>query len=118
MKYLLSIAGIVILIWAFIHLSLNGIHIQTSQGEHTGYVTAVEQTGLFFKTYTAYIKTDTQSSQEDAYCVTDPAIYSQLQTLSEQKAHVTVGYIAWLGAGARYCSHESAGIITAVKTEN
>ncbi len=35
----------------------------TNQGEHTGYVTAVEQEGLIWKTWRAYIKTDPQSSQ-------------------------------------------------------
>lgn len=46
------------------------LHIPNS-GQHTGYVSSVEQSGIIWKTWTAYIKTDPQSSQEDAYCVTD-----------------------------------------------
>ena len=45
----------------------------------TRYITALEKTGLFFKTGTAYVKTENESSQEDDYCVIDENIYQQLK---------------------------------------
>ena len=71
-------------------------HIPNS-GQHTGYVTSVEQSGIIWKTWTAYIKTDPQSSQEDKYCVTDPNVVSQLQFAAIQRDIVTVYYsVPWL----------------------
>ncbi len=101
----------ILFVYGFFHLAFYGWHIQTSQGQHTGYITSVERSGIFFKTNTVYLKTDTQSSQEDAYCVIDPQVYSQLETLSQQKSHVTVNYINYLSKGISYCNHEDAIII-------
>jgi hypothetical protein len=64
----------------------------TNNGEHTGYVTAVEQEGLIWKTWRAYVKTDPQSSQEDSYCVTDPIVVSALRNVEQSRALVTVDY--------------------------
>lgn len=40
-------------------------------GTHTGYVTAVEETGWIMTVNKAYFKTDVSSSQEDVYCFDD-----------------------------------------------
>lgn len=64
----------------------------TNNGQHTGYVTAVEQEGLIWKTWRAYVKTDPQSSQEDSYCVTDPSVVNQLQSIEQTRELVTVSY--------------------------
>src|ERR1035437_4699611 len=71
-------------------------HIPNS-GQHTGYVTSVEQSGIIWKTWTAYIKTDPQSSQEDTYCVTDPKTVTALQSAETEKSSVTVNYsVPWM----------------------
>lgn len=90
---------------------------ETSAGNHTGYVTAVEKSGLIWKTGTAYVKSDTQSSQEDQYCIIDPSVYAQLTAASEVKAHVTVGYVDWLHKAVQVCNGESA-IITSVTVDS
>ena len=110
MKFLFGLLAAAIVIWLIFVLPFTGLHINTGVGEHTGYVTAVEKTGLVFKTGTAYIKSDVSSSQEDVYCVTDPAVYARLQELSESKSKVTVKYSSWLAAGISHCNGESAVI--------
>lgn len=92
-------------------LPFEGWHYQTGEGEHTGYVTSVESNGLLFKTGRAYIKTDVQSSQEDAYCIANSDLFKQLQQLSEQKTHITIYYVSWLLNGVKNCGGESAVII-------
>jgi len=94
-------------------LAFTGLHVETSKGEHTGFITAVETNGLFFKTDSAYVKTDTQSSQEDQYCVVNPEVFAQLKAASEKKEHVTISYISWFAAGVAYCKGEDA-VITGV----
>lgn len=66
-------------------------HSPTS-GEHTGYVTAIENTGLIFHTWTVYFKTNTESSQEDRYCVIDTNILDQLKYYQKESLKVTVKY--------------------------
>lgn len=85
-----------------------GFHHETGRGEHTGYVTAVETNGIVFKTNRAYLKTDTQSSQEDAYCVSDGAVYSQLQQYAISKTRVNVFYFSWISPGIATCQGENA----------
>lgn len=102
--------GIVAVIAFFIWLPFQTWKVETSKGEHTGYVTAVETNGIFLKTNRAYIKTDTQSSQEDAYCVMDEGVYKQLQEYAARKAHVNVYFADWLKRGIQNCSGESAFI--------
>lgn len=66
----------------------------TNGGEHTGYITAVEQEGVIWKTWKAYVKTDPQSSQEDSYCVKDDSVISQLKDEAKKRSLVTVSYSA------------------------
>lgn len=71
-------------------------HIPNS-GQHTGYVTSVEQSGIIWKTWTAYVKTDPQSSQEDTYCVTDSKTVTALQSAETEKSSITVNYsVPWM----------------------
>jgi hypothetical protein len=86
-------------------------HVPNS-GQHTGYVTSVEQSGLIWKTWTVYIKTDPQSSQEDTYCVTDPKVVSDLQTLVIGKDSVTVYYSIPLLTWKWRCGSEQSMIVT------
>jgi len=83
------------------------LHIPNS-GQHTGYVSSVEQSGLFWKTWTAYIKTDPQSSQEDTYCVTDPSVVSELQSAATERSSVTVYYSVPLLTGKWQCGNEQS----------
>ena len=86
-----------------------------NSGQHTGYVTSVEQSGLIWKTWTAYIKTDPQSSQEDAYCVTNPDTVTRLQDASTKRSSVTVFYSAPIFLWRWQCGGESS-IIQIVDT--
>ncbi len=108
---LVSLFGIIIVF--FLIISLTGLHVQTGEGQHVGYVTATSTNGLIFKTSTAYIKTDTQSSQEDAYCVTDKAILAELKRLSDVHAHVQVDFIDYISNGVATCG-DGSEIITGV----
>jgi hypothetical protein len=89
----------------------------TGRGAHTGYITAVEQKGFFFKNYNVYVKTDNQSSQEDVYCLdrskTDLA--SKLQQFSKNRELVSVTFQGVRGFGLGLCSGEQ--IIDATKDQ-
>lgn len=102
---------VVALIVAPIVIAFTGLRINTGSGSHIGYVTAVEKSGLIFKTGTAYIKTDTQSSQEDAYCVEDSKLLDELKTVASKKEKVEVDFMSVVSAGIANCAGESA-IIT------
>ena len=105
----LIIGGLLLVIWiglCIIPVALTGFHFNTGEGEHNGYVTAVQKQGVFFKTGRAYVKTDNQSSQEDAYCVMDEEVYGQLQEYSDQKVRVKVKYFKWLFNGIKNCQGE------------
>lgn len=101
MKTILSIVAIVIILPIF--LIGVGWHYETGNGEHTGFITAVEKTGIFFKTNTIYLKTDTQSSQEDQYCVVDQEVFNKLKEYVTNKQHVNVYYVSWFTNGVAYC---------------
>lgn len=88
--------------------------IGTSKGTHRGYITAVENTGLIFKTYSVYVKTDTQSSQEDKYCVVNESILPQIRESMESKTLVNINYDNGLFVPISSCSHGSESIITSI----
>lgn len=85
---LLLVVGFLIVVLPFLIIFNVGT---PNNGSHTGYVTAVERTGLIFKTNAVYFKTDTQSSQEDTYCATDEVV-DQLREAQVEKKLVTVNY--------------------------
>ncbi len=86
-------------------------HIPNS-GQHTGYVTSVEQSGIIWKTWTAYVKTDPQSSQEDSYCVTDPNVVRDLQSAATEKSSITVYYSVPLMTWKWHCGWEQSTIVS------
>ena len=89
--------------------------IQTTEnGQHTGIVTAVETNGVIWKTNRVFFKTDAQSSQEDVYCVIDPAIKLQLIDYQKAKKEVTIFYDDYMFIGQPLCKGEEGGIITGV----
>ena len=82
---------VLIIIFAIAWPVFSSFHSPTN-GEHTGYVTAVENSGYVFHTWTAYFKTNTQSSQEDKYCVTNRALVAILQAYQESGEKITIKY--------------------------
>lgn len=87
-------------------ISFSGIPIQTSEGEHTGFITAAQKQGIIFKTGRAYVKTDLASSQEDVYCVKDNEVLKALQEKAKTRERVTVKYRGDLVNGLTQCGEE------------
>jgi len=92
-----------------------GIPYQTVvNGTHTGTISAVETSGIIFKTVTVYVKTDPQSSQEDAYCLIDKSLIETLKGYEQAKTKVTIRYNSYLIKGYINCDSEPGGIIIGV----
>lgn len=99
----------------FWYLPANGIHINTGEGEQTGYITGVEKNGVIYKTYSVYIKSEVSSSQEDRYCVIDEQVVNKLKEKSISGERITIGYIEYFGRGFKNCSVEDNGIVNLIK---
>lgn len=111
-----TIVIILVIIFAFLYLEVFGIHYTTlKNGTHTGTITAVETSGIIFKTVTVYVKTDPMSSQEDAYCLIDTSLIPMLKEHEFSKDTVTIQYINYLWKGWKYCDAEEGGIITGIR---
>lgn len=109
--FLIVFVSLVVLI-AFIISIFPITFIKTTEnGQHTGIVTAVETNGAIWKTDRVYFKTDVQSSQEDAYCVIDPAVKKALENFQISKEVVTIYYDNYLIVGYSLCKSEGAIIV-------
>lgn len=108
---LIIIVGLIMAIVSF----FTGWHVETSSGNHTGYITAVEHNGLIWKKGRAYIKTETSSSQEESYCVMDEAVYNQLEQASKDKKQVTVHFKDYFIRGIVHCGEGDQAVIDSVK---
>ena len=86
----------------------------TDNGVHTGYVTAVEHSGLIWKTWTVYFKTDVQSSQEDRYCVIDGNVVNELIVFQLNKTQVNIEFEDYFFVGLPLCAMNDEEIITGV----
>lgn len=88
-----------IFVGMFIHFSGVG------EGEHTGYVTAIDKTWLW-QNNIVYFKTDASSSQEDDYCVSrgDKELVEQLKAASKAKSLVTISYHGVRAFGIGICT--------------
>jgi hypothetical protein len=75
-----------------ISTTLNGLG--ASHGTHTGFITAIEHNdNLIWDADIVYFKTDTESTQEDEYCVDmQTSLRSELEKLSKTKTLVTIEY--------------------------
>lgn len=92
-----------------------GIPYETlSNGSHTGIITAIETSGIIFKTTTVYVKTDAQSSQEDKYCLIDKSLIPKLEQHEFAKEQVTIYFKNNLVKGYLNCDSEPGGIIIGV----
>ena len=105
----------VFLLWLIIYVPIFGFHYETGRGTQVGYISAVEKSGIFFKTGTAYIKPELESTQEDNYCVVDEAVYQELAEMARNKQRVEVSHMSWFSAGITNCNAEGA-IIEKVTT--
>ena len=108
---------ILVFLFGFLFFAFCFPIVGSSEGEHVGYITAVEKNGLIFKTWRAYLKTDNQSSQEDAYCITDTSLLPELRTAAENKTHVKIEYSNPTLVSIRTCGSEES-IIRSVKVLN
>lgn len=107
----------ILLIGSIIILQLLSGCIETlSKGEHNGQITAIEKSGLIWKTYSVYVKSDISSSQEDRYCVEDESLIPQLEQLSKNRTKITLIYRGELYIAPWRCNlDESDNIIIGVK---
>lgn len=108
---------IVLLLFVVIYVIVGivGIHIKTTRdGTHTGYVTAIEENGIIFKTITVYFKTDVQSSQEDKYCLIDRSLIPMLEEKQTNKEKVTIIFYDYLMPSFFECG-SGEGIIDGLK---
>lgn len=83
----------------FVHFTSLG------SGNHTGYITAVDQRGILFQNYQVYFKTDNSSSQEDIYCVhrDNQDLVNTLKDASTQGKKVTISYEGVRAIGLGLC---------------
>lgn len=115
MQYVIGfILFFAVLIGAPIYIGIWGLHWNSGTGSQTGFVSATEREGFFFKTNRAYIKPTLESTQEDVYCVIDPEVYTALQAAEVEKRPVRVKHFSFVEPGALYCKGEAA-IISAVE---
>lgn len=71
-----------------------GVNVKSSDGQYKGYVLAVEHNGAIFKGYTAYLKTDLTSSDQDVACINrdDKELIEKLKSVQENKESVVLEY--------------------------
>lgn len=108
------IGGLILGIILFI-LALSPIRWNTEQGgTHNGYITAVDQEGIFYPNYHIFVKTDNQSSQEDSYCVPqyNRVLADQLKAYSRSKTRVNIEYVGIRGYGWHLCIDEQITRVT------
>jgi hypothetical protein len=71
---------------------LPGCGTTLTNGSHVGIVTAVEKSGVIWKTWDVYVKTDATSSQEDTYCVEDDDVISTIRAANLTRKKVELIY--------------------------
>ncbi len=116
-KIIFAVGCVFVVACIALFVYLFGIFQTPNSGQHTGYVTAIEKTGFIFQTWTAYIKTDPQSSQEDTYCVIDSNLISDLQTYEKDRTPVTLYYSAPMILWKWQCPHP-ASVINSTSAAN
>lgn len=87
---------------------------ETGGGQHVVIVTAVENEGAVWRTWTAYVKTDAESSQEESYCVRPgdaERLIPLLRAASETRARVVIDFETYLFVDWSECSTGQAAIV-------
>ena len=102
------IASIISIVFVVLFLYLFAFFQIPNSGQHTGYITSVEKSGIIFKTWMAYVKTDPQSSQEGTYCITDSDTLINLQNYEKERLPITVYYSAPIILWKWQCENKSS----------
>lgn len=111
----LSVSSIILLL-VFVFLPSIFVPIWgSSNGSYTGYVTAVETSGVIWQTNSAYVKTDLTSSNEDKFCFLDESLFEVLKEKSTKKEKMTITYSNPLIVWAWDCKSSDSSIITKVE---
>lgn len=85
--------GLIMVALIYVLFSFLGFNLTTSYGVHNVQITAVENNGFIWKTWTAYVKSDVSSSQEETYCIDTKKIYlKDLEMYSSERTKVTITY--------------------------
>jgi hypothetical protein len=123
-KSFLDEGAMTVVLWAFgitcaicfIIFNITGVQYTTVQnGKHVGQITAIEDSGIIWKTTTVYVKSDISSSQEDKYCLIDKSLLQKLNLFARNSTKVSLYYDSWLINGWQNCGDEAA-IITEVNS--
>jgi hypothetical protein len=64
----------------------------TGSGMQTGTITGIKKTGIFFRTYDAYLQTSDRSSVAHKYCVINDNIAKKLELASKNGNRITVKF--------------------------
>lgn len=93
-KNFTNTVGIAIFIFAVMIFSHLWPFALPTTGEHTGYIsnTEVVSAWAIWPNRIAYIKTQLESSQEDAYCVGSDALLQELRNAQRHQQRVTIRY--------------------------
>lgn len=115
MKALLVLVWIVVIIGGILGTMFIS-QFGRAEGNHQGFVTAVERTsGIFFTVDSAYVKTSLETTQEDLYCVLDPEVKAQLDQAAKDKAPVTLSFQNDLIVWKWECASGTQSIIRSVQ---
>ena len=109
--FLILILCLMIGLILIIIFSFTGLHIEDNRGSQVGYITTVETNGLVFKTNSAYIKSNLESSQEERYCVIDEEVKNQLVQAMESDQKIKIYFYDWLFRGVNNCKISDLDII-------
>jgi len=111
----ISVVGVMMLIAGF--LAFTFTWNTTREGQHTGYVTAVEQDGLIFHNYRVYFKTDNSSSQEDVYCVNrdNKELAQKIKEANKSRKLVEIEFDGVRGFGLALCQDDEIQSVNVVE---
>lgn len=83
-------------------------------GEHVGIITAVQQTGDFWRTWTVFVKTDAESTQEETYCVrpANTDLIKPLQAAARGRYLVALQYESYWNVDWSECNPGEEAILS------
>ena len=78
---------------------------QVGEGQHRGYISAVDERGYFYRNYDVFFKTEAESSQEDVYCIyrDNKDLIEKAKEVSQSRELVTIYYHGVRGWGRDLC---------------
>lgn len=115
---IVAVSTIVIGVFFMLAVMLGFYYQGYGTGSHVGYITATEHNkGLFFESMRVYVKTDTQSSQEDTYCVTNRSLLDELEKKSETKELVKIKYQGLGFTSPWTCGQDSTTVVSVTSTK-